>query len=85
MRQYFKEACDSVRRTVLYSILMEFGVPMKLVWLIKMCLTETYSEVRIGKHLFEFSYPKWSKSRRCSMVTAFQLCLRVCHLEGPGN
>jgi hypothetical protein len=32
-------------------ILIEFGVPMKLVRLIKMCLSETYSEVHIGKHL----------------------------------
>jgi hypothetical protein len=32
----FKKACDSVRREVLYSILIEFGVFMKLVRLIKM-------------------------------------------------
>ena len=30
---------------------MEFGVPMKLVRLIQMCLTETYSRVRVGKNL----------------------------------
>jgi hypothetical protein len=30
---------------------MEFGVPMKLVRLIKMCLNETYSGVLVGKHL----------------------------------
>jgi hypothetical protein len=35
----------------LYNILIQFGVPMKLVRLIKMCLNETYSKVRIGKHL----------------------------------
>jgi hypothetical protein len=40
-----------VRREVLYNILIEFGVPMKLVRLIKMCLNEIYSKVRIGKHL----------------------------------
>jgi hypothetical protein len=30
---------------------IEFGVPMKLVRLVKMCLNETYSKVHIGKHL----------------------------------
>ena len=47
----FKKAYDSVRREVLYNILMEFGVPKKLVRLIKMCLTETYSRVRVGRNL----------------------------------
>jgi hypothetical protein len=37
----FKKAYDSVRREVLYNILIEFGVPMKFVWLIKICLNET--------------------------------------------
>jgi len=35
----------------LYSILTEFGIPIKLVMLIKMCLDETYSKVRIGKNV----------------------------------
>jgi hypothetical protein len=35
----------------LYNILIEFGIPMKLVRLIKMCLNETYSRVRVGKQL----------------------------------
>ena len=47
----FKKAYDSVRREVLYNIRIEFGVPKKLVRLIKMCLTETYSRVRVGKYL----------------------------------
>jgi len=41
----FKKAYDSVRREFLYNILVEFGIPMKRVRLIKMCLTETYSRV----------------------------------------
>jgi hypothetical protein len=48
---YFKKDCDSVRRKTLYNILIEFGIPRKLVGLIKMCLNETYSRVRIGKNL----------------------------------
>jgi hypothetical protein len=47
----FKKAYDSVRREVLYNILIEFGVPMKLIRLIKMCLNETYIKIRIGKHV----------------------------------
>jgi hypothetical protein len=47
----FKKAYDSVKREVLYNILLEFGVPKKLVRLIKMCLNETYSKVQIGKLL----------------------------------
>jgi hypothetical protein len=47
----FKRAYDSVKREVMYFILIEFGVPMKLVRLIKMCLNETYSRVWVGKHL----------------------------------
>jgi hypothetical protein len=47
----FKKAYDSVRRKVMYNILIDFGIPMKLTGLIKMCLNETYSKVRIGKHL----------------------------------
>jgi hypothetical protein len=37
----------------LYNIFIEFGIPKKLVKLIKMCLTETYSRVRVGKNLSE--------------------------------
>jgi hypothetical protein len=50
------KAYDSVRREVLYSILIDFGIPMKLVRLIKMCLNETYSKACIGKHLSD-SFP----------------------------
>ena len=35
----------------MYNIIIEFGVPQKLVRLIKMCLTEMYSRVRVGKDL----------------------------------
>jgi len=47
----FKEAYDSVRREVLHKILLEFGIPRKLVRLIKMSLTETYNRVQVGKNV----------------------------------
>jgi hypothetical protein len=45
----FKKAYDSIKREVLYNILLEFSIPKKLVRLIKMCLNETYSKVRIDE------------------------------------
>jgi hypothetical protein len=36
--QFRKVANDSVRTDVLYIILLEFGIPIKVVRLIKMCL-----------------------------------------------
>jgi len=47
----FKKTYDSVRREVLYNILTEFVIPMKLTRLVKVCLAETYSRVRVGKNL----------------------------------
>jgi hypothetical protein len=45
----FKKAYDSVRREALYNIIIESGIPRRLVGLIEMCLNETYNRVRIGK------------------------------------
>jgi hypothetical protein len=47
----FNKACDSVRREALYNILIEFDNPMQLVMLIKMCLNEACSRVRVEKHV----------------------------------
>ena len=35
----------------MYNILTEFGIPKKMIRLIKMCLTETCSRVQVGKNL----------------------------------
>jgi hypothetical protein len=52
----FTKVYNSDRWVILYNILIEFGVPMKLARLIKMCLNETYSKDHIGKHLSD-NYP----------------------------
>ena len=49
----FKKASYSFTREVLHNILIEIGIAMKVVRLIKMSLNETCSRVQISKHLFE--------------------------------
>jgi hypothetical protein len=66
----FKKTYDLVKREVLYNILLEYDIPKKLVRLIKMCLNETYSKVRVGK------LSEWPETRRCSIANGFQ-----CFLE----
>jgi hypothetical protein len=76
----FKKAYDSVRREDLYNILIEFGIPMKLVRLVKMCLNETYSRVQIGKHLSDiFPTKNGCETGSCFIAIAFQLCFGICH------
>ena len=43
----------SGRLEVLSNILIEFGIAMKLVRLIKTCVNETYSRVHVGKNLYD--------------------------------
>jgi hypothetical protein len=68
--------CDLVSQPVTGSygikedcncILTEFGVSMKLIRLIKVCLNETYNKD------FNVTYPEWSKARTCFITTAFKL------------
>jgi hypothetical protein len=51
-----KETYVSVRREVLYSILIKFGISKNLVDLITICLYETFNAAGVGKNLFE-SFP----------------------------
>jgi hypothetical protein len=64
----FKTACDSVTREVFYSILIVFGIPMKLVRLIKICLNETLSRVCIGKHLSD-RFPVRNELKRVDVLS----------------
>jgi hypothetical protein len=47
----FEKTYGSVRTEVLYNIQIEFGIPMKLICLIKMCLNRAHNKVRIGENL----------------------------------
>jgi hypothetical protein len=73
----FKKAYDSVRKDVSYTILIEFGVPMKLFRLIKMCLNETYSKVHTDKHLSD----RFPNQNGLKQVDALSPLLFNCALE----
>ena len=47
----FKKTYDSIVKEILYNILIQFDIPMKQVRLLKLCLSETYSRVQVGKNL----------------------------------
>jgi len=47
----FEKAYDSVGREVLCNTVIQIGQPTEPVTLIKICLNETYSKVRIGKNV----------------------------------
>ena len=49
---HFEKAYDSIKRESLYNILIKFGIPKKLVRLIKTSLDGTQSKVRIGNYVF---------------------------------
>jgi hypothetical protein len=56
----------------LYDILIEFGIPMRLVGLIKMSLNETYSRVRGRKQLSDM-FPVENGLKQRDAVSPFLL------------
>jgi hypothetical protein len=79
-----------VRREVLYdisyNILIEFGVPMKPVRLIKMCLNETYIKVRIGKHFSDsFSIQNVLKQGDALSLLLFYFALEYANRKVQEN
>jgi len=47
---YTSRRAVTVRRKVLYNILSNFSISIKLVRLIKMCLNKTHSKVHLSKY-----------------------------------
>jgi hypothetical protein len=71
-----QEAYDSIRREVLYNILIQFEVPMKLFRLIKMCLKETYSKICRGKYLSDtFPIQNGLKQRNALLLLLLNFAL----------
>jgi hypothetical protein len=66
----------------LYNILTGFGVPMKLVWLIKTCLNKMYNKVSIGKYLsdnfpVQNSLKQGDAFRHCFSSLLYNMTLRT--------
>jgi hypothetical protein len=54
--------CDLVRREVMFSVLIEFDIPIKWIWLMKVCVNETCWRIYVSEYL--------------SVVFHVQSCLR---------
>ena len=67
----FRKAYDSFRREVLCNILIAFGIPMELVRLIKLFLSETFSRVRVDKHLSDMVPIKKGLKKRNALSPLF--------------
>jgi len=79
----FKKAYDSVRREVLYYILIEFGILTKLVRL--MFQKETYSAVQVSKHLSDM-FPVRDGLQQGDVLTPMLFNLiKVTPLGGGGG
>ena len=81
-----EKAYDSVMREIIYNILIEFGVPRKLVRLIKMCLTEAYSRVRVNKNMSDrFSIRNGLKKGDALLPLLFKFALECAIMRVQVN
>jgi hypothetical protein len=81
-----KEVYNLVRREVLYSIPLEFVVHMKLLKLIKICLNEAHSKVRMGKYLSDkFPTQNGLEQGNASSLLIFNFALEYAIRKVQGN
>ena len=68
----FNKTYVSGRMEVLSNILIQFGIAVKLVRLIEMCLNETFGRVQVGKRMCDMlPVLEWFETRKCFIATAF--------------
>jgi hypothetical protein len=72
----YKQAYDTINRAKLVEIMKEFGIPMKLVRLIKMTIANTHSKVKIqGKLLPSFATTTGLRQGYSLSTLLFNLCM----------
>jgi hypothetical protein len=71
----FKKAYNSVRSEVLYSILVEFAVPRKLVGLIKCVKQNLQYNLYRQISVWQVSYSEFHETWRCFITIPFQFAL----------
>jgi hypothetical protein len=75
----FMKAYDSVRKKLLYNILIVRSTHNTSLADYKIRLNETQSKVRTGKHLSDTFPIQNGLTRRCFVTIAFKLCFTICH------
>jgi hypothetical protein len=79
---------EYVSREILYNILIQFGIRMKLVRLIKLFLNGTYSRVRVCKHLCD-TFPIKNGLKKGDVLSSilfnFALEYTIMSVEGNGK
>jgi len=83
----FKKVYNSVRREVLHCILIECGILMKLLRLIKIHLYDRCSKVCTHTKTFVcyISFSEKSETWTSFITITLQLCFSICHLEAQTN
>jgi hypothetical protein len=79
VHQLFIEKKPMIQSGQEYNIIIEYGIPRKLVRLVKVCLNATCSRVQLGKHLSDIFPIKKGLKQSALFPSLFKLCCRVCH------
>jgi len=82
----FRDFKTSVTRAVLYNIMNELCINIKLVRLIEICLNETYSEIHIGNNLSD-AFPNENDMKQGDALSPLFLnfALEYAIRKVPGN
>ena len=79
----FKAAYDSIARVKLYDAMSSFGIPAKLIWLVRMTMTNVTCQLRVdGKLSGPFATTKCLRQGDELACLLFNLALERAILEG---